>query len=201
MRNSLRALVAALTVAATALSGAAPALAEGSPSGSLEGKILAAAGGPVEGAVVLVRSLEDASEHSSDPSDAEGAYALGELPAGRYEIAVRTGKGLYLGARSIRVTELGRQSYSFRIEDRPRSEILSYAETEDADEEGDPGEDKDKEKKKRKGAGAVPGISWWDNPLTVVAAGLAFVVGTGALIEAVDDENDDEDSDGSPSGP
>ena len=78
-------------------------------------------------------------------------------------------------------------------EDRPKEEILSYAEQE-GESEGEEGEQG--EKKKRGG-----GTPWWDNPLVVVAAGLAFVVGTGALIEAVDDEDDDEDNDGSQSGP
>lgn len=188
--------VAVLTALAMSLPGLPPAMAGGPPAGALEGKILEAAGGPVQGAVVLMRNLEDASEHASEPSGADGAYALSKLPAGTYEIAVRTGEGLYLGARTIRVSELGSQSYSFRIEDRPRSEILSYAEKEDPDEEGEPEE----EEEKRKKAGIIPPLGW-DNPLVVLASGIVFVIGAGALIDAVDGEPDAEDTDGSPSGP
>jgi hypothetical protein len=194
MRSSLRALVAAITVLAMPLSGIAPALAQAPAAGALGGKVVAQAGGPIEGAIVLVSSLDDQSEHTSEPTGADGTYELSGLPAGDYRIAVRTGSGLYLGAQSLKVSGIGGQSYSFRIEDRPQAEMLSLAEKE-GDEQG---EEAAAKVKKRRKAGAGPHMGW-NNPLLVVAAGLVFVVGTGALIEAVDDE--DEDSDGSPSGP
>jgi hypothetical protein len=205
MQGRLRVLVAALTVVALPASTVAPALAgksmpAGSPApGVLEGTVLATGGGPVEGAVVLVRHLGDASERSSAPTESNGAYRLDGLSVGQYEIAVKTEEGLYLGARAIQVSGLGGQSYSFRIEDRSAAEMTSYAETAKDETEGKEGEEKaPPEKKKRRGA------LWlgWNNPLTVLAAGLAFVISTSALIDAVDEEDEpEEDDDASPSGP
>ena len=76
MKGWLRVPVAALTAVGLHASMLSPALAAGQAPGSLEGRILATGGEPVEGAVVLVRSLRDASEHASPPTGTDGAYAL-----------------------------------------------------------------------------------------------------------------------------
>lgn len=201
MPSRLKALVTVLTVLAMPATSLSPLLAQAPAMGRLEGKVLASEGAPVEGAVILVRSLADEQEHASAPTNAEGAYSLDGLPSGDYAIAVRTEKGVYLGARSLKVSAMAGQTYSFRIEDKPRAEIMSMVgPDDDGSGGGDEGDDNGEKKKKKKG-GAVPGVTWVDNPLVALAAGIVFVVGTGALIEAVDDEDDDEDNDGSPSGP
>ncbi len=197
MQGRVRVFAAALSIAVLPLGTMPPLAADAEGPASLEGKVIAGAGGPVAGAVVMVRSLDDAREHASGPTAEDGLYRLAGLPAGEYEVAVRTEKGIYLGARSLLVTAVTPQSYSFRIEDRPGFDPASLAEAgpEDA---GAAGAKETHKQTKSKGQGQ-PGLGW-SNPLVVLAAGLAFVIATGALIEAADDEND-EDNDGSPGGP
>jgi hypothetical protein len=141
--------------------------------------------------------VEDATEHSSQPTGDDGTYRLAGLPAGRYDVAVKTSKGLYLGARSLEVSGMAAQGYSFRVEDRSKAQMRSYSEKKGDDKsQGEEG----KEKKKRKKGGVAAPLGW-NNPLAVVAAGLAFVIGTGALIEATNNNNNEKDHDASPSGP
>jgi len=193
----MRVFAAALLIAALPLGTLPPLAADTEGPASLEGKVIAGAGGPVTGAVVMVRSLDDAREHASVPTTEDGTYRLVGLPAGEYEVAVQTEKGIYLGARSLLVTAVTPQSYSFRIEDRPGFDPASLAEA--GPEGAGTGEAKQTPKRpKTKGQGQ-PGLGW-SNPLVVLAAGLAFVIATGALIDAADGDNN-EDDDGSPGGP
>lgn len=197
MKGWLRPFVSSLTVAVLAVPSLPPTMAATPAPGALAGKVLETGGVPVQGAVVLVRSVEDATERSSQPTGDDGSYRLADLPAGHYDVAVKTSKGLYLGARSLQVSGMAAQGYSFRLEDRSKDEMRSYAEKK-GDEKSQGDEGKDKEKKRKKGGVAVP--LGWNNPLAVVAAGLAFVIGTGALIEAANNDHN-KDHAASPSGP
>lgn len=210
MKGWLRPFVSSLTVAVLAVPALPPAMAETPAPGALEGKVLETGGVPVQGAVVLVRSVEDATERSSQPTGDDGSYRLADLPAGHYDVAVKTSKGLYLGARSLQVSGMAAQGFSFRLENRSKDQMRSYAESKaDAKAQGDEGKekqgddkaqgDKGKEKKKHKKGGVVPPLGW-NNPLAVVAAGLAFVIGTGALIESTNNDHS-KDHAASPSGP
>ncbi len=195
MQERVRIFAAALSIAALPLGTMPPLAAETAGPATLEGKVIAGTGGPVQGAVVLVRGVDDAREHESAPTGDDGGYRLPGLPAGEYDVAVRTDKGIYLGARSLVVTAVTAQSYSFRIEDRPGLDAAALASF--AQEQPEGGEGKQPPKRAKSSNQGQPRLGW-NNPLVVLAAGLAFVVTTGALIEAA---SDDEDDDGSPGGP
>jgi hypothetical protein len=61
--------------------------------GSLTGFVFAKDGRtPVQGAVVKIRSLTDAKEFTSGPSDESGLYAVKDIPEGRYLLGVTSAK-------------------------------------------------------------------------------------------------------------
>lgn len=182
------------------ISSLAPALPEGPGEaaihgGEVFGKVVGSAGHPVPGATVLVHGVDSDDDRASAPTGGDGSYEIEGLAEGRYQIAVRTGGGIYLGAREIRVSSQERQAYSFRLRGATAEEASLYLRAA-AGEEEEAGEEPKEEKKKRRRGALTP----WVNPLTVTLAGVALVVGVAALIDAADGE-DEEDEDGSPSLP
>jgi uncharacterized surface anchored protein len=67
--------------------GAAPG--PGSLTGFIYGKDVKT---PVAGAVVKIRNLSDEKELASQPSDANGVYAIKDIPEGRYILGVTSAK-------------------------------------------------------------------------------------------------------------
>jgi hypothetical protein len=71
---------------------ASPALA-----GQIDGQVMGPAGvTPITSAVVTFYNLDDGSSSTSLPTGAEGSYVTADLPAGRYDVAVQTERGLWL---------------------------------------------------------------------------------------------------------
>jgi hypothetical protein len=93
--NSVRTWAA--VVAAVLLSMAGPALAA-----QVEGRILGPAGvTPITGAIVTFHNLSSGVTQVAEPSAADGSFLVPELPAGRYDIAVRTDRGLWLANQPV----------------------------------------------------------------------------------------------------
>jgi len=162
----------------------------------LEGKILNDQGQPIPNATVKVRNLDTGEEFTSEPSGANGAYKLNKLPPGRYEIAVQTERGIFLGNRTADLVNKEAQSYSFSLKSLPADEALKEAE------KARGGEDEDD----RRAAGKRPPTSpseaakgsIWQNPLIATVLGLAIAIGAAVII---DEARDDGDDDASPSTP
>lgn len=179
------------------------ALAQTSPAPApaanriLEGKILDEEGKAIEKAVVKVRNLETGEEFTSPPTGASGSYKFNRLPPGRYEIAVQTERGVYLGNRTVDLVNREAQTYSFSLRNVSAEEALEQAraargETTQQDAKGGrpaitPSEKADREK------------GFWRNPVSATLAGLAMAIGAAVLIDEARDEDDDDDA--SPSGP
>jgi len=191
LRRSL-ALLVALAIPLTSL----PSFAQTPPKGDriLEGKIMSEEGKAIEKAVVKVRNLDTGEEFSSQPTGANGSYKFNRLPPGRYEVAVQTERGVYLGNRTVDLVNKEAQSYSFSLKSTPPEEALEQA-------------------KAARGQGAAPEAggrpaitpsekmdptSIWRNPLTATLLGVAIAVGAAILI---DEARDDDDDDASPSAP
>jgi Carboxypeptidase regulatory-like domain len=91
-----RLLAGALALAALVL--AAPAAAQ---NGSISGRVLDASGAPIAGAVIEA-NRDASSVRRGTTTDAQGAYRIAGLPAGRYQVRVRragfqsTGGGILL---------------------------------------------------------------------------------------------------------
>lgn len=68
----------------------------------VEGRILGPAGvTPITGAIVTFHNLGSGASQVAEPSAADGSYSLANLPPGRYDIAVRTGRGLWLANQPL----------------------------------------------------------------------------------------------------
>ena len=98
------AAVLALLVAAPALAAPKTGAHKSKPStaGSrLEGRVLGQDGKPVKGAVVTVRSLDEAKSWPSLPSDRRGQFRVSSLPYGWADLVVTTAGGEFLGDQAI----------------------------------------------------------------------------------------------------
>lgn len=90
--KSLMALTLTLTLAGAGL----PAFAGSAPT-TLSGKILInGSAAPAEGAIVKLAEHEEGTLYQSAKADAKGSYAIEGLPAGAYDVAVETSKGLFV---------------------------------------------------------------------------------------------------------
>jgi len=105
---SLRSSVALILALSLSMAAWGPALSavesEAAAAGteaSMSGRVFGQDGMPIEDARIRVHSLETGEELASEPADSSGAYRLGGLAAGRYEVAVETAKGVYLVARAM----------------------------------------------------------------------------------------------------
>jgi len=195
---SLRSSVALILALSLSMAAWGPALSavesEAAAAGteaSMSGRVFGQDGMPIEDARIRVHSLETGEELASEPADSSGAYRLGGLAAGRYEVAVETAKGVYLVDRSMELGGADRKSYSFKLKDTSPDEARAMAPSwaKKEKKEDDPADPSKK---------GQP--TFWSNPLTVTLAGLAIV--TVLYIGADEARGDSErDKDLSPSGP
>lgn len=83
------------------------------------GRILGPAGvTPITGATITFHHLGSGSTITSEPSTADGSYGIPSLPAGRYDIAVRTGRGLWLVDQPVVFTADEAKTLSFALRER-----------------------------------------------------------------------------------
>ena len=86
-----------MALAALLLPLAGPVLAA-----QVEGRILGPAGvTPIPGAIVTFHHLGSGFSQVSEPSAIDGSYLVPRMPAGRYDIAVRTERGLWLANQPL----------------------------------------------------------------------------------------------------
>jgi hypothetical protein len=176
-----------------------PAPATPAPAANriLEGKILDEEGKAIEKAVVKVRNLETGEEYTSPPTGANGAYKFNRLPPGRYEIAVQTERGVYLGNRVVDLVHREAQTYSFSLRNVPAEQALEQARAargatdEERAKGGRPAITPSEKAEREKG--------FWRNPVSATLAGLAIAIGAAVIVDEARDEDDDDDA--SPSGP
>jgi hypothetical protein len=92
-------------------------------TGRLAGRIRQAdARLPVAGAVVRAVHIGSGRTYTSDPTDANGRYRLGGLPAGYLDLSVDTAAGTYVATQVVNVPPGGAVSADFaltRYADRP----------------------------------------------------------------------------------
>lgn len=85
----------------------------------VEGRILGPAGvTPITRAVVTFHHLNSSMSVVSSPTAADGSYTVLDLPAGEYDIAVSTGRGLWLANESLVVGAGELQTLSFALRER-----------------------------------------------------------------------------------
>lgn len=85
----------------------------------VEGRILGPAGvTPITGAVVTFHHLNSSMSVVSSPTAADGSYTVLDLPAGEYDIAVSTGRGLWLANESLVVGAGELQTLAFALRER-----------------------------------------------------------------------------------
>lgn len=195
VKTILAALVA-LALAAAPYGRAAAQEAAPKADRLLEGRILSDEGKPIEKAVVKIRNLDTGDEFTSPPTAANGNYKFTRLPPGRYEVAVQTERGMYLGNRTVDLVNKEAQSYSFSLKAASPEQALKEAEAARGEEEP-----------RRRPTAARPAITpseaaskmgLWNNPTTAVLLGIAIAIGAAIVI---DEARDDDDEDASPSAP
>ncbi len=85
----------------------------------VEGRILGPAGvTPITGAIVTFHHLGSGVSQVSAPSALDGSYSVPDMPAGRYDIAVRTGRGLWLANQSLDFGADEVRTLSFALRER-----------------------------------------------------------------------------------
>lgn len=103
------AFVPAFLAALIAFAQVAPVLAAADAAGSLvSGRILSEAGQPVVGARVLAYHLSSEEVFEAGATDAKGAYEIGNLPYGYFDVAVETPQGLYVTDQVVNVPPAGK---------------------------------------------------------------------------------------------
>lgn len=195
---SFRTAVAVLAAVALILAPAQSALAQAAAKGDriLEGKILSEEGKPIEKAVVKVRNLDTGEEFSTPPTGPNGAYKFSKLPPGRYEVAVQTERGIYLGNRTVDLVNKEAQTYSFSLKSAPPEQALKEAQA------AREGEDREKPAAAPRPpvtpTEAAAKTSVWRNPLTATLLGVAIAIGAAIVIDEAREEDDDEASPSTP---
>ncbi len=184
-------LLVVLTALSLPLGSFAPALAaEGDAVAdrSLEGKILTDDGQAIQGAKVKLRNLDTGEEFTSAPAGGNGSYKLDNLPPGRYEIAVQTERGVYLGNRTVDLISKKSQTYSFSLKNVPPEQALEEARRAREEEEGVPPAPPPTGRPPT-GVAAGSKTSYWSNPWTATFTVLGIAVGTAVLIDRIDDDD------------
>jgi hypothetical protein len=112
--RSIAARFFAVSLTALLLPVAGPVLAA-----QVEGRILGPAGvTPIPGAIVTFHHLSTGVSQVSDPSAMDGSYLVPNMPAGRYDIAVRTGRGLWLANQPLLFGADEVKTLSFALRER-----------------------------------------------------------------------------------
>jgi hypothetical protein len=149
-----------------------PAGAAG-PSGSrVAGSILSTpAETPLAGARLHLGDPRSGRVFTSEPSAADGSFALAEVPPATYEVAVESNGGLYVVSTPVEVTPGATRNLQVAVAPVVPGQMA-------------PPPDPDTEKNKG-------GTSVWNNPATaaLIVVGSAIVLGF-LIKEATDDDND-----------
>ena len=168
----------AFKLTATVVIGALQALglpAAADPSGaSVAGSILAAPDqAPLPGARLHLGDPRSGKVFSSSPADAQGSFALADIPPATYEVAVESGGGLYLVQTPLALSSGQSQTLQVAVSPLAPGQMAPPPEEE-------PGA------KKKGGAGL------WNNPVTaaLIVVGSAIVIGF--LIKEATDEDDEQ---------
>lgn len=69
----------------------------------------------VPDATVVAYHLSSKQFFSSAPSDAKGGYTIADLPAGYYDLAVRTPQGLFVGSSIVNVAPARKSIANFSV--------------------------------------------------------------------------------------
>lgn len=92
------------------------AAADGASAGQVQGRILGPAGvTPVTGAVVTFASLESGKRFNALPTGSDGQFAIPRLPAGTFDAAVSTSRGVWLVDQQVRIEAGETRSFSFAL--------------------------------------------------------------------------------------
>jgi len=88
-------------------------------AGTLEGRVVDSTGQtPVPEAIVHVFHLSDGTLFSSGPTGPDGAYRIESLPAGPYDVAVETLRGLWLGEAIVTLPDKESTARTFSLRER-----------------------------------------------------------------------------------
>ena len=141
---------------------ALPARSAGATA-TLSGSIVWAADQtPVAGSKLHAGDAKTGEIFSSAPAADNGSFALGDLPASTYELAVESNGGLYLVGTPLTLAPGTAQTLNLAVN---RQSVPSYDEEE---------EDPDKKK---------GGYRLWDNPLLATLVIVGFVAVIGLLLD------------------
>ena len=190
--SKLLAVLAALSLPVASFAPALAAEGDAVADRTLEGKILSDDGQAIQGAKVKVRNLDTGEEFTSAPTGANGSYKLDNLPPGRYEIAVQTEAGVFLGNRTVDLVNQTSQTYSFSLKNVPPEQALEEARRAREEDEGVPPAPPPTGRPPTGAAAGAP-TSYWSNPWVATFTILGIAVGTAIFINHIDDD------DGSPS--
>lgn len=186
--------LAAVTALSLPLATLSPALAQGEGATGdrvLEGKILSDDGQAIQGARVKVRNLDTGEEFTSAPTGSNGSYKLDNLPSGRYEVAVQTERGVYLGNRTVDLVNKTSQTYSFSLKNVPPEQALEEARRAREAEDDDDAPAPPRTARPETGAGAGQSkVSLWRNPWAATLMGLGIAVGAAIVIDEINDDDD-----------
>ncbi len=141
---------------------ALPARSAGSTA-TLSGSIVWAADQtPLAGSKLHAGDAKTGEIFSSAPAGDDGSFALAELPASTYELAVESDGSLYLVGTPLTLAPGTAQTVNLAVSRQPGP---SYANGENDDD--NPG-----------------GFTFWDNPLTATLILVGFVVVVGLLFDS-----------------
>lgn len=160
----------AITLASALVVTTAP-IAAVPPSSEVTGSVFASGGqAPITGAIVHLAEAKTGALYSSAPSSSEGAFRLGDLPAGTYEIGIQTGRDLYLVKTPLTLAPGQARNVDLAVDPNAKKT--------------DEDDDRDK------------GMTGWNNPLvaSLIVVGSAIVVGV-----AIDSATGDNEPAGTPS--
>ncbi len=164
-------LTLALSIVAATAAHAEPA------SASLSGVIRAGADhAPLAGARVYAGNPQSGAVYPSEPTPADGTFAIRDLPAATYRLAVEASAGLFPVEQPVTLAPGINQALG-----------ISLAPSTEADPA--PGED-DTNSEAAPAKGKRPNL--WNNPLTAALLVLGVAVVFGLIIESATDDDDTE---------
>ena len=115
---------------------------------------------PLAGSKLHAGDAKTGEIFSSAPASDDGSFALAELPASTYELAVESDGGLYLVGTPLTLAPGTAQTVHLAVNRQP---VPSYDEEEDDEEKG--------------------GYRLWDNPLLATLVIVGFVAVIGLLLD------------------
>lgn len=171
-RTKLKAHTARFLLLAFMVLPSAPAMADepkpAVPNSQIRGKVLGADGRPAGGVEVLAYHLAT-EETFTATTNGKGEFTLPELPYGYFDMAVRTGEGLYVADQVANVSPTGKNMVEFRLQ--------TFSASTQADRRAFPGADATPVGLARVLDQRMVGESFWRSP-----KGISILSGGGALV-------------------